>query len=155
MMVSREPAHADRIDEILLEAGRAPSGRSVRTRHDDPTARFRLVSRIEHDPAVGQLDRDRLVRVDELACARNCNLTGLPRLAGVVAENRGSHAWTMRIAARTGGKPDWHEKAAVLELDAVIWSRSKHLPIVVLAKRLEGLCDLDRIAPGDAVQRCE
>jgi len=75
----------------------------------------------------------------------------MPGLATIVAEDSSGHTRPVSITAGPRGKPDWHDQSAVLELDAVVWPRCEHHPSVVFAKCLEGLGDLDRFAPCDAV----
>ena len=57
----------------------------------------------------------------------------------------------MRISSGSGGKPHRDDEAAAFELDAVIRTGGKHLPVIVLFEGLKGGGDLGGLAPRHAV----
>ena len=113
--------------------------------------RLRLIAHVQHDAAVTEFDGDGFIRIDELVRAGHRDLTRKPRLAAIITIDRRGDTGPMRVASRSGGKPDRHDEAATLELNAVIGSRGEHLPIVVFLEGFEGGRDLDRCTPVHAV----
>ena len=147
--------HADRFDQGFIEPGPRPATCSVGADGDQPTVPGRLAAAVEHHPAIGQLHDDRLVWIDPLGGVRDCNLAPVPGFAVVIAIDGRRHRRPMGVATCTQRQPDRHHQpapmGAVSQLDAVGRTGCQHLPVIVAAKVVKRLGDLNWLGPGRGV----
>ena len=151
MVVADNAAHTDWFEKGFVELGGAPIGRAIGADGNKATVGFGFVTDVEHHTSIIEFDGDGLVRIDPFVGARYCDLASQPVFALIVAKDGGGDAWTMRIAPCAGGEPNGHDESAGFELDTVIWAGGEHFPVVVFFEGFEGVRDLVRRAPRNAI----